>query len=438
MNSNFLKSVYGITSFGESHGKAVGVLIEDVKPGIDFPVSAINKALSERRPGRSSFTSEREEGDRIEVMSGVIDGKTTGMPICLLVYNHDCQSATYEAIKDIFRPEHADLAYFTKYKIYDYRGGGRSSGRETVARVAAAAIADAVIGSPQIDIYPLAIGAVKAKNIDLEYRKSNDLYWPCRETYQQLIDYLTHIKNDKDSVGGLVEVKISNVKPGLGDPVFNKLDAKLAEAIISIGGIKGIEFGEGFRLAQMKGSAANQPIESIRYNRSESNAGGIWGGITTGEPISFRFSVKPTPSIGIEQQTVDSAGNQHKISLQGRFDVCLVRRIIPVAAAMIKLVFADAVSYQRLIEEEESGLEQLREAIDKIDEDILISLYRRKKIALQIKKIKKGHCLNNYQPEREEKLLAALRQKALKLGVSQEIVERIWKSLFEDNRGKLK
>ncbi len=437
MNSNFLRSVYGITSFGESHGKAIGVIIEDIKPGIVFPLSAINKALAKRKPGRSPFSSARQEEDRIEVISGLIDGKTTGMPICLLVYNRDHRSHTYEAIKDIFRPEHADLAYFSKYKIYDYRGGGRASGRETIARVAAAAIIDSVIDYPQIDIYPLSIGIVRAKQTDLKFARNNDLNWPCRETYSDLLAYLTSIKNAKDSVGGIVQVKIDNIKPGIGDPVYQKLDAKLAEAIISIGGVKGIEFGSGFDLARLKGSEANQTIESIKPDKKETNAGGIWGGIATGSTVSFRFSVKPTPSIGIEQTSVDKSNNARKIQLEGRFDTCIIPRIIPVAEAMIKLALADAISYQKLIEEEELGLQQLREAIDKIDEDLLISLYRRKKIVEIVKKWKQTHNEQDYQPQREKELLESLQNKAQEFGLSQIMVAKVWRSIFENNRGKV-
>lgn len=437
MRSNFWKSVYGITTFGESHGKGIGVVIEDVKPGITFPLTEIQEALNRRKPGKNRFSSARDEPDNLEVISGVFNGKTTGMPICLMVYNKDAQTQDYSGLEEIFRPEHADLAYFKKFKIFDHRGGGRASGRETIARVIAGSFVNSLLKDVSIRIYPLSIGDVKVQEVDRSNIYRNPLYWPCTKTYNQVLDYLSLIKEKRDSVGGIVEVKINNIAPGLGDPVFEKLDANLAKAILSIGSVKGIEFGLGYDLAKLRGSEVNQSLISLDPE-SESNSGGIYGGISTGEPIVFRFIVKPTPSIGVMQQTINRGGEKRKIELQGRFDTCIIPRIIPVADAMIKLVIADALSYQRLIQANESGLDQYREAIDKLDEDILIALSRRKRISDQIVEHKNKHNIDHYKPEREKLLLQSLREKAINMNLDKDLIDNIWKSIFENNRGIVK
>lgn len=429
-------SIYGITTFGESHSKAIGVVIQDIKPGIDFPLEKIKQALEQRRPGKTRFTSSRNEPDDIEILSGVFEGKTTGMPVCLVVYNKDQRSEDYDALKDIFRPEHAELAYFKKYKIYDYRGGGRASGRETIARVAAAALYEDILAGIDISVYPITLYNIRARSFDKHFLENNPYRWPCPQTYQQVIKLFERTAQEKDSFGGIVEVKIAGIPAGLGDPVFEKLDANLAKAILSIGGVKGIEFGLGFQLARMKGSQANQPVDSLDAQGKETNAGGIWGGITTGEPVIFRFSVKPTPSIGKLQQSVNSKGERCDIRIDGRFDTCIVTRILPVAEAMIKLTLADAVSYQKLITGEDTKLSGYREIIDKLDEDILIALSKRKQAAVMIAELKKSSGMPAYQPQREKALLEELSKKADSLGVSQELIRQIWQLIFEDNRGK--
>jgi chorismate synthase len=436
MKGNFWGHAWGITSFGESHSKAVGVVIEDVKPGIDFPFAEINNALARRRPGRSSFSSSRQEPDELVVLSGVFEGKTTGMPICLVVYNLDSRPEDYELLKELFRPGHADFAYFKKFKIYDYRGGGRASGRETIARVAAAGLVGEVLGSIQIVLYPVRIGEISVENKDDHFLKQNSLYWPCKKTYPLVTDYLNEIKASGDSCGAIIEGVIRHVSSGLGDPVFEKLDANLAKAILSIGGVKGIEFGEGFELGCLKGSEANDPINCMKPSQRMTKAGGIYGGISSGEPITFRFVVKPTPSISISQETVDREGKPRKISMKGRFDTCLATRVIPVAEAMVKLVLADAISYQRLLESKEPNLTDMREALDKIDEDIVILLGKRKRITDRIKELKKKEGLESYQPERESSILRRLLEISAEFELDGELIRKIWQAIFVSNRGE--
>ncbi len=433
MKSNSFGKYFGITTFGESHGKAIGVVLEDVKPGMEFPYEKIKKALSERRP-KNKFSTKRIEKDEFEVISGVFEGKTTGMPICILIYNKNQHSLDYEAIKDVFRPSHADYTFYHKFKIYDYRGGGRASGRETVARVAAGAVTDNIIGNIKIYAYPIQIGKIKASHIDLSF--VNELNWHDKNNYEQLKKYLEDIKKSADSVGGIVEVTIKNVPVGLGDPVFEKLDANIAKAILSIGAVKGIEFGAGFHLASLTGYKANDQIDKSGF--LSNNAGGILGGISTGQDIVFRFVVKPTSSIGKEQKTIDISGNETTINIQGRHDTCIVFRIIPVAVAMIKLVLADAISYQKLLTAENRTLSDFREAFEKIDEDILIAIGRRMMLSQKIGKYKRQNNLSVEDLKREKEVLANLEKKAKIWGIYEESVKKIWKILMEESKKKQK
>ncbi len=430
MKSNSFGKYFGITTFGESHGKAIGVVLEDVKPNIDFPYNELKEALEKRKPGKTDFTSKRNEKDNFEVISGVFNGKTTGMPICILFYNKDAKSLDYENIKNIFRPSHADFTFYHKFKIYDYRGGGRASGRETIARVAAGELVNDILGNIKIFAYPVKIGKIEAKEIDFSFK--NSLTWYDKTTYEDLQKYLKEIKEKKDSIGGIVEVTIKNVPVGLGDPVFEKLDANLSKAILSIGAVKGIEFGKGFMLADMKGSAANDQIRENGF--LSNNAGGILGGISTGEDIVFRFVVKPTSSIGLKQKTVDTHGKNTQITITGRHDTSIVFRIMPVAVAMTKLVLADAISYQKLISGDKKSLTDYREAFEKIDEDILIGLSRRMLLSKEIAKFKKEKKIPIEDKERERQVISNLIKKSKVWGIDEEIVKEIWKILFEESK----
>jgi len=428
MRSSRWNSFIGITTFGESHGPAMGVVLEDIKPGIMFPIKQIQQELDKRKPGSGKYSSQRKEDDKIQIISGVMNGVTTGSPICLLIYNHDPVSKDYEAIKDIFRPGHADYAYFKKFKIYDYRGGGRASGRETISRVAASGIINNIIDPIKINIYPVQIGKFKVSEIDLSF--TNELFWPDRNSFTEVIKYLDHLKEEGNSAGGIVECSITDIPAGLGDPVFEKLDANIAKAIISIGSVKGIEFGDGFNLAGKTGACANDQISSDGF--LSNNSGGILGGISSGQNINFRFAVKPTPSIKMLQSTVNSKNENVSLKLEGRFDTIIIPRILPVAKAMIKLVLADAVSFQRLIQGKTLELNDYREAIDKIDEDIMIALARRMKIAELIGKYKQKNKLAVSDIIREKEMLEKFRLNAESLGLDPQFISRIWKNIISE------
>ncbi len=426
MKANRWESFLGFTTFGESHGKVIGIVIEDVKPGVKFPLSEIEAALMRRKPGKESFSSARKEEDKVEIISGVFEGKTTGMPICLLIKNQDAKSSDYENLKDIFRPGHADFTYFEKFKIYDYRGGGRASGRETISRVIAGSFCDAIIKPVHFEFSTLQIGKIKSK--PSKDTIINEFCWKDEASYSNLLDYLAEIKKNGNSVGGIVEARIKNIPAGLGDPVFEKLDGNIAKAILSIGSIKGIEYGDGFILGTKTGIESNDQMGENGF--FSNHQGGILGGISSGQDIVFRFAVKPTPSIAIPQKTIDKCGKDQIISVSGRHDVCIIPRIIPVAEAMLKLVFADAISYQKLVSKEEKNLDDLREAMDKLDEDILISLIRRQKISEQIGIWKKKNQLEVTDRKREKELLKKLERKAELWGYPIEAIHKIWQEII--------
>ena len=430
MKSNSFGRYFGITTFGESHGPAIGVVIEDVKPGIEFPLAEIQKALDSRKPGKKQFTSARKEEDKIVILSGIFEGKTTGMPICLVVYNKDIRSVDYEHLKNLFRPGHADYTYFKKFKIYDYRGGGRASGRETISRVAASGLVEKLLEGIIIDCYPIQIGKFIVKEYDLNFQ--NDFYWHDKSNFGELQNYLDSIQKEEDSVGGIVEVKIENLPAGLGDPVFEKLDANIAKAILTIGSVKGLEFGDGFNLANLKGSEANDQINKNGFLSNHS--GGILGGISTGQNLIFRFVVKPTSSINIPQSTITKNGDEISFISKGRHDTCIIPRIIPVAKAMVKLVLADAISYHKLINDNKLDLNDYRENIDKIDEDILIALFRRKEISKLIGKFKKEKNIEIEDSEREIILLKNLRKKLKTWNLKEDFIKKIWKIIIEESK----
>ncbi|MEA2095579.1 MAG: chorismate synthase [Candidatus Cloacimonadota bacterium] len=430
MKSNSYDKYYGITTFGESHGKAIGVVIQDIKPGIEFPFERIQNALNERKPGTGTFSSPRKEKDELQILSGVFEGKTTGMPICLLVYNKDARNKDYEHLKDLFRPGHADFSYFKKFKIYDHRGGGRASGRETISRVAASGLVENILEDIKIITYPIKIGKFETTQTDLSFQ--NELSWHDRTNYENLIEYLNNIKNEGNSIGGIVEVKILGLPAGLGDPVFEKLDANLAKAILSIGAVKGIEFGTGFEFAALKGNKANDQMNNDGFITNHN--GGILGGISTGNDLIFRFVVKPTPSINITQKTVTKDNIEVEFKSYGRHDTCIIPRIIPVAEAMVKLVLADALSFQKLISNDKLELADYREAIDKIDEDILIALGRRRKISELIGIFKQENKLQIENKGREEELLNKLRQKAKLWNIDDSLVTNLWDIIISESK----
>jgi len=352
MSDNTFGKIFKVTTWGESHGEAIGVVVDGCPAGLELSEGVIQHELDRRKPGASEITTERKEADEVKILSGVFGGKTLGTPISMLVWNKDVDSSPYEPLKDIARPGQADFAYQMKYGIRDYRGGGRASARETVARVAAGAIAKRILAMQGRDIQILGhvveIGEIRAKEVGVEEIRRNIERNAVRcadlEAARKMEDLIKEVKAEGDSVGGIVEVIALDVPAGLGEPVFDKLDAELAKALMSIGAVKGVEIGAGFEAARMKGSEMNDEfiIKEGRIRTKTNNAGGILGGISTGEPIICRIAVKPTPSISRPQRSVDMEKMQEvEIKIKGRHDPCICPRIVPVAEAMVALVLVD-------------------------------------------------------------------------------------------------
>ncbi len=349
MPGNTFGTLFKISTWGESHGKGVGVVIDGCPPMIPLDETVVQSMLDRRRPGISPASTSRKEPDKAIIMSGVFDGMTTGTPIMIMIYNKDADSKAYKPYADLFRPGHGDMTYMAKYGIRDWRGGGRSSARETVARVAAGAVAKALLKKEDIKIwaYTIELGGIKAKTQDLTAITENIFYWPDMDAAKQMEKRIVDIKKKGDSLGGIVEILAQNVPPGLGDPVFDKLDADLAKGLMSIGAVKGIEIGAGFKAASMTGSENNDSITPDGF--SSNNAGGILAGISNGNNIVARVAVKPIPSIAIEQKTIDRFGNPKTISTKGRHDISAIPRINVVCEAMVSLVLADHLLRQKAI-----------------------------------------------------------------------------------------
>ena len=344
-------SVFGnffrVTTFGESHGAAIGCVIDGCPAGLHLSEEDIQKYLDRRKPGQSDFTTKRKEADRVEILSGVFEKKTEGTPIALLIRNEDQHSKDYSDLKDKFRPGHADYGFFKKFGFRDYRGGGRSSGRETAARVAAGAVAAKLLDEFGIEVhaYTKTRGPVEALKNDFDECQKNPLYMPDHEAYKKASEYLEVCMQDKDSAGGVVECVATGVPAGLGDPVFDKLDARLAYAIVSIGAVKGFERGDGCKAAQARGSENNDAffMENGRVYKKTNHSGGVLGGISDGSDIILRAYIKPTPSIAQPQSTVTDAGADATIEIKGRHDPVIVPRAVVVVETMTALVLADAL-----------------------------------------------------------------------------------------------
>ncbi len=341
MAGNSFGQTFKITTFGESHGKALGAVIDGCPAGIFLEEADFIKEMERRRPGRSSFETPRSEEDRVEILSGVFEGRTTGTPLSLLVGNRDVKSKPYGVLKNLFRPGHADYTYFKKFGHLDYRGGGRASARETAARVACGVVARKVLAPLDIHIlgHTLELGGIRAGRMDPGVIPQNPLYCADSDAVQPMLEALDSAREDGDSLGGVVEVRVSGCPAGLGEPVFDKLDAELAKAIMSVGAVKGVEVGAGFEAARLKGSENNDPIRSTGF--ASNRAGGILGGISNGDELVLRAAVKPIPSIMKPQETIDRNGRNATLELTGRFDVTAVSRIVPVVEAMVALVLAD-------------------------------------------------------------------------------------------------
>ncbi|MCI9559681.1 chorismate synthase [Clostridiaceae bacterium] len=341
-------TIFRITTWGESHGKGVGVTIDGCPAGLSLCQEDIQKYLDRRKPGQSPFTTARKEEDQVEILSGVFEGKTTGTPIGLMVRNRDQKSRDYHDIMDVYRPGHADYCFDAKYGFRDYRGGGRSSGRETIGRVAAGAVACKLLAvyGIQVNAYTKSIGEIEidSQRFDLKVRDENRLYMPDAVAAREASAYLEDLIKEQDSAGGVVECVIQGVPAGVGEPVFDKLDACLAKAIMSIGAVKGFEVGDGFGAARSRGSVNNDCFyvdSSGKVKKKTNHSGGILGGISDGSDIVFRAAFKPTPSIAQNQETVNRAGENVEIVVKGRHDPIVVPRAVVVVEAMAALTVAD-------------------------------------------------------------------------------------------------
>jgi len=347
MAGSTLGNLFKITTWGESHGKGVGVVVDGCPAGLKLSEEDIQKFLDRRRPGQSTYTTARQESDTVEILSGIFDGQTTGTPISLMVHNKDSHSRDYREIASYYRPGHADFTFDAKYGFRDYRGGGRSSGRETIGRVAAGAIAAKILTSLGITIctYTKAIGPVSTTAFDINEITNNQLCMPDSVAAQRAYEYLDKCIATGDSAGGVVECIVKNLPAGLGEPVFEKLDANLAKAIFSIGAVKGFEIGSGFDAATATGLSHNDDFTTDADNniiKTTNHAGGILGGISDGSDLILRAAFKPTPSISAPQATVNNRHENITVNIKGRHDPIIVPRAVVVVEAMTALTLVDA------------------------------------------------------------------------------------------------
>lgn len=356
MGSTYGK-IFQISTFGESHGAAVGVVIQGCPAGVTIDMDFIQAELDRRKPGQSRITTQRKEADSVEIVSGIFEGKSTGTPIAMLVWNGDQRSKDYSHIADQFRPSHADYTYFEKYGIRDYRGGGRSSARETVARVAAGALAKLVLNQLGVTInaFVSQVGPLKLHKeiteIDFHETENNAVRCPDPVLAQQMFDYIDQVRKEGDSIGGVISAYIEGCPPGLGEPVFDKLHAELGKAMLSINAVKGFEYGSGFDGVALRGSQHNDLIvkENGKIKTLTNFSGGIQGGISNGEPIYFRVAFKPTATIMQDQDSLNEKGDKVVVSGKGRHDPCVVPRAVPIVEAMAAIVILDFYLQNKVI-----------------------------------------------------------------------------------------
>jgi len=356
MRGNTFGSAFKVTTFGESHGKAIGLIIDGCPPGFSIDIGTINEALERRRPGQSKIVTQRKEPDRAEILSGIFEGKTTGTPISLVIYNKDQKSKDYDHIKTKFRPSHADFTYDKKYGIRDYRGGGRSSARETASRVAAGAIAYEILKTIGIEItaYVSQVGSIKCPKLVQVTRSDVDqniVRCPHEETSRTMIEFIQKIKKEGDTIGGLITCNISGVPAGIGEPVFDKLHADLAKAMLSINAVKGFEYGSGFSSVEMRGSEHNDlfEIKNDVPTTKTNFSGGIQGGITNGMDIYFNVAFKPVATIMKDQASIDKSGEAVTVTGKGRHDPCVVPRAVPIVESMASITILDHILRQSSI-----------------------------------------------------------------------------------------
>lgn len=352
---NSFGRIFRISTFGESHGLGLGVVIEGCPAGLEIDTDFVRSEMQRRKPGQSKITTQRKEEDEFQILSGVFEGKSTGTPIGLVIMNTDQKSKDYGHIADKFRPSHADFTYFEKYGIRDYRGGGRSSARETAARVAAGAIAKLLLKHHGITIqaYVSQVGDLKLgksyQELDLENTEENIVRCPDSEMAAQMIELIDQVRKDRDTIGGIVSCVVKGTPVGLGEPVFDRLHADLGKAMLSINAVKGFEYGSGFEGVKMRGSAHNDAFyqEGDRVRTRSNHSGGIQGGISNGEDIYFNVAFKPVATIMQDQESVNESGESVVVSGKGRHDPCVVPRAVPIVEAMAALVLADHMLISR-------------------------------------------------------------------------------------------
>jgi chorismate synthase len=358
MAANTFGSLFTVTTFGESHGLALGAIVDGCPPGLPLAEADLQPDLDRRKPGQSKYTTQRREGDQVEILSGVFEGLTTGTPIGLLVRNEDQKSKDYGAIKDVFRPAHADYTYHHKYGIRDYRGGGRSSARETTMRVAAGAIAKKYLASHAsiaINGYLSGIGSLRPQPVDLGIVDTNPFFCPDPSMLDDIAALIEQVRKDGDSIGAEVSVIASGVPVGLGEPVFSRLDADLAGALMGINAVKGVEVGDGMQVSGQRGTEHRDEMTPNGF--TSNHAGGILGGISSGQDIVLRMALKPTSSLTNPGQSIDRFGNPVEVVTKGRHDPCVGIRATPIAEAMVALVLMDHLLRHRGQMGREAGLQ---------------------------------------------------------------------------------
>ena len=360
MAGNTFGTVFRVTTWGESHGRAIGAVVDGCPPRIPLDETLIQSDLDRRRPAQSDITTARSEADRVEILSGVFEGKTLGTPISLFILNEGQQPHRYDRLRELFRPGHAEATYFKKYGIYDHRGGGRASARETAARVAAGAVAKQVLKAEGVEVlgFTRRVGSIEAEKVDFAEIENNPVRCPDPARAGDMENLIREVRREGDSIGGIVEITARGVPAGLGEPVFDKMDADLAKAMMSINAVKGVEIGSGFGAAEKRGSENNDIwiFENDEIRTKTNHCGGIIGGITTGGELIVRIAVKPPSTIAVPQETVDRQGRAKTFSpgdseSAKRHDPCICPRVVPVAEAMMALVLADHLLRYRSLSE---------------------------------------------------------------------------------------
>lgn len=361
MAGNSFGNLFRITTFGESHGRAIGAIIDGCPAGLTIDMDQIQHDLNRRKPGQSAIVTQRKEPDEFEILSGIMDGITTGTPLCIVVWNTNQKSKDYSHIKDLWRPSHADFTYQEKYGIRDYRGGGRSSARETVARVATGAIAKQILAKKGISInaYVSQVGDIildkSHHDMDLSLAETNIVRCPDPAAAEAMIDYIKVIKKEGNTVGGKISCVANNIPVGLGEPVFDKLHAEMARAMMGINAVKGFEYGSGFGSVSMKGSDHNDVFENVngKIQTKTNYSGGVQGGISNGMPLYFNVAFKPVATIMQDQKSIDQKGDEATIVGKGRHDPCVVPRAVPIVEAMTALVLLDYLMLNKVIKLED-------------------------------------------------------------------------------------